>query len=55
MRVAVDILVIICNIFIIFAVGSLLIKTPLPTEITLGNKTYTIDTYKLLVAGRKSE
>ena len=47
-------LLIVCNILILITIVSLLIKTPLPDEITIGNRTYVIERYKILSVARKS-
>lgn len=47
------IVLIICNLLLVAAIVMQLMITPLPDEITLNNRTYTIDRYKILSVARK--
>lgn len=50
----IHILMIISNIVIAALIVKDMMSTPLPDEITIANRTYTIDKYKILSVARKS-
>ena len=53
LKAVLRVLILICNLLVLGLVASYLTRETLPGDITLGNKTYLLDAYKMIVTSRK--